>query len=544
MSNDTELLRQYLEGHSESAFSELVHRHLNVVYSAGLRETGGDTALAEDLSQAVFTELARKAPRLLNHPSLAGWLYTAVRHTAANQRRAEQQRRKREDEAHTMNELLSDDSPAESWQRLRPVLDAALHDLKESDRTAIVLRFLEDRSLRDVGAEIGLTENAARMRVDRALEKLRGQLARRGVTSTASGLAAALMVGVCTQAPTALGASITTAAFASSVALSSNTLLFIKLMTFIKTKLAIAGLVVVGVSVPVWQQARLEDARSETKVLQERFADALEAATPKVASAAPSDPELQQLREWKAKAEPELLQLRGMAGLARRANAENEELRQKLAQKEKESSNPLSTVMTDAMGAAMEDAMKTQAEGKLSRMATSLHLTPEQVTAAKEILMRQAKVMAKSMQQGMSGKLNKEEIARMSKEAGNPETQIQELLTADQKANYPAYQKEEAVNTASKVANSELVQLQTTLELSPDQLDPVFAALYQSSLDQLSGNSKPEGKGQAAIMQWTLDQKAKALEPLLTASQLEKFRRQQEIQAKLVKDMLSKMDVK
>src|SRR5208337_2454957 len=104
MSNDAELLRRYVGERSESAFTELVHEHLNPVYSAALRETSGDGALAEDVSQAVFMRLARKAPRLLAHPSLAGWLYTTVRHVAANIRRADQHRQHREQEAQGMNE--------------------------------------------------------------------------------------------------------------------------------------------------------------------------------------------------------------------------------------------------------------------------------------------------------------------------------------------------------------------------------------------------------------------------------------------------------
>ena len=165
MSNDTKLLRQYVEERSERSFTELVQEHVNLVYSAALRETNGDGAQAEDVSQAVFTELARKAPRLLGHPSLAGWLYTTVRHMAANWRRGDQHRRRREEEAQSMNELLSDDSPNEAWQRIQPVLDDALHELKEADREALVLRFLEDRPLREVGTRLGLKENAARMRV-------------------------------------------------------------------------------------------------------------------------------------------------------------------------------------------------------------------------------------------------------------------------------------------------------------------------------------------------------------------------------------------
>src|SRR5512136_1786479 len=141
MSNDTELLRRYVEEHSEGPFAELVHEHLDLVYSAALRELNGDRALAEDVSQAVFTELARKAPRLLRHPSLAGWLYVTVRHLAANSRRAEQHRKRREQEAHTMNELIADETPTTAWAQIRPVLDDALHELSASDREAVVLRF-------------------------------------------------------------------------------------------------------------------------------------------------------------------------------------------------------------------------------------------------------------------------------------------------------------------------------------------------------------------------------------------------------------------
>src|SRR5258707_2502951 len=142
MSNDTELLRRYVEG-SESAFTQLVQEHLNLVYSAALRETNGDGAQAEDLSQAVFTELSRRSARLLSHPSLAGWLYVTVRHLAANLRPSEHRSRYREEKAQTMNELLSEDAPDQAWLQLRPVLDDALHEFRQAQRTAVRLRLLE-----------------------------------------------------------------------------------------------------------------------------------------------------------------------------------------------------------------------------------------------------------------------------------------------------------------------------------------------------------------------------------------------------------------
>ncbi len=543
MSNDPELLRRYVGESSESAFSELVQEHLNLVYSAALRETSGDGALAEDVSQAVFTELARKAPRLLGHPSLAGWLYTTVRHLAANLRRAEQHRRRREEEAQVMNELLGEDSPNEVWQRLRPELDDVLHELKEADRAVVVLRFLENRTLREVGDRLGLTENAARMRVDRALEKLRGQFARRGITSTAASLTAALAIGVITPAPATLAATISSTAIASGAVISSTSLYLLKFMSLSKAQVSIAALVVAGIAAPVWQQTRLNRVESENAQWRAQAVEPGrargEVEPPPPARATPADQaELERLRQWRAQTEPELLRLRGMAGLARRANAEAEEMRKQLAQKASETgANPVSGAMADAMGQAMQQ----QAEGRLSRMTASLHLTSDQAKGVREILMRQAQVMSKGMQQAFSGKYDKDELTRMAKEGGNPETQMKALLTPDQKAAYQTYEKEEAAHTAGIAANTELVQLQSTLDLTAEQLDRVYAALYEVSFNQMTGVTKPSATDQAEVMQWALDQKAKAMESVLTPAQLEKYSKQQAAQAKLIKDIIGKM---
>ena len=172
-----------------------------------------------------------------------------------------------------MNQLLSGDSPNEVWQQVRPVLDDALHELNAADREAVVLRFLEDRPLREVGARLGLNENAARMRVDRALDKLRGQLARRGITSTASGLAAALAIGVLTPAPAALAGTIASTALASGALAGSTPLALMKLMSMTTVKVSVIGaLVVAGVAVPAWQQTRLQRAQAEHAQLRVREA--------------------------------------------------------------------------------------------------------------------------------------------------------------------------------------------------------------------------------------------------------------------------------
>ena len=187
--NDVELLRLYAERQSEEAFSELVSRHINVVYAAALRQVDGDAHLAEDVTQRVFSDLAGKASTLTNHTSLAGWLFSSTRFCALTVRRSEQRRRAREQEAYMMEQVNESRSPSPDWEELSGVLDETMNELGETDREAILLRFFEGRSLAETGAGLGVSDNAARMRVDRALDKLRELLSSRGISSTAAALA-------------------------------------------------------------------------------------------------------------------------------------------------------------------------------------------------------------------------------------------------------------------------------------------------------------------------------------------------------------------
>jgi RNA polymerase sigma factor (sigma-70 family) len=213
MNEDTELLRRFAEEGAQEAFAELVRGKVNLVYAAALRQTGGDAHLAEDVAQAVFLALARDAARLKKHAVLAGWLFTTTRFVASKAVRTQRRRQQREQEAHAMK-LLSNEGNAPQWETLRPVIDEALGELKTEDRDALVLRFFEGRSLAEVGEAIGLAENSARMRVERALEKLRGRLARRGITSTG----AALGVVLANQPALAVPAGLATAASSAALA--------------------------------------------------------------------------------------------------------------------------------------------------------------------------------------------------------------------------------------------------------------------------------------------------------------------------------------
>lgn len=252
MSHDAELLARYAADQSETAFTELVQRHLPLVYSAALRLARGDAHRAQDVTQQVFTELARQADRLTAHPALAGWLYTTTRLMAQRALRTEQRRARREQEAHAMNELLRDSDLDPAWQNLRPVLDDAMHDLGDKDRLAVLLRFFQNKTFKEVGAALALNENAARMRVERALEKLRGHLARRGVTLTGSALGAVLLGHATGMVPATFAATVAGAALASTVAGSAWPLSSLQLLTMAKLKTGfLTALVAAGVITPL-----------------------------------------------------------------------------------------------------------------------------------------------------------------------------------------------------------------------------------------------------------------------------------------------------
>lgn len=190
--DDAELLRRYLDSGAEDAFATLVQRHIGHVYATALRRVGNDAQLAEDVAQKVFSDLARKAPALRNRAALGGWLHIAAQVTAAAVVRAEQRRKTREASTAAMQDSTFPPRDQADLSALQPALDEALVGLKDTEREAIVLRFFQQRSFAEVGAALRVSEDGARKRVERALEKLRRGLARRGITATAVAVGAAL----------------------------------------------------------------------------------------------------------------------------------------------------------------------------------------------------------------------------------------------------------------------------------------------------------------------------------------------------------------
>jgi RNA polymerase sigma factor (sigma-70 family) len=237
MTDDAQLLRQYVDGRSEAAFAELVRRHLALVYHSAVRQLDGDSHLAQDVAQSVFVLLADKSRSLLAHPSLAAWLHAATHFKVAEVRRAERRRRTREAAAHFMQELMQNEVSSGDWERLRPMIDEVLLELNEADREAVLLRFFEERPFAEIAAHLQLGENSAHKRVERALEKLRERLARRGVKSTVAALAMTLgSQAVLAAPPVGLAASVTGTVMASGLPVAAWSL-----VSFMSTKTAVTA---------------------------------------------------------------------------------------------------------------------------------------------------------------------------------------------------------------------------------------------------------------------------------------------------------------
>ena len=238
--NDMDLLREYTRDHSEPAFAGLVQRHINLVYSVALRCTG-NAEDAQDVTQAVFIILARKAASLRDRTVLTGWLYETTRFTAARFIRTRVRRQIREQEAYMQSSLNEPDTDG-VWRQLSPLLEEAMTQLGEKDRALLALRFFENKSGAETAAALGIQEWAVHKRTSRAMEKLRAFFGRRGVSVSAGVLIAAVSANSVQAAPAGLAVTVTAAA-AKGAAVSGSTLTLVKgalkLMAWAKAKTAI-----------------------------------------------------------------------------------------------------------------------------------------------------------------------------------------------------------------------------------------------------------------------------------------------------------------
>ncbi len=322
---DQQLLRDYAERQSEAAFAAIVHRYVDLAYSAAFRMVG-DIHAAKDVTQAVFVALAQNARQLTDRPALAGWLHGTARNLAVKAIRSDVRRRAREQEAAVMNELLSA-SPDTRWEYIAPHLDEALGELSEPEREAVLLRYFKNHDLRTVGATLGISDDAAQKRVSRAVERLREFFAKRGVTVGASGLAVVISANAVQAAPMGLALAISAAATLTGTTLATTATLTatkaIAMTALQKTIVTATVAVLTGAGIYEARHAAL--LRAQVQTLQQQQAALTETikqlqedrddAANRVALLTKSPPKYD-------KSASELLRLRGEVGRLRRESTE------------------------------------------------------------------------------------------------------------------------------------------------------------------------------------------------------------------------------
>jgi RNA polymerase sigma factor (sigma-70 family) len=270
---DQQLLRDYADHGSETAFAELVRRHVDFVYSAALRMVRA-AHLAEDVTQGVFVALAQNTRQLTDRAVLSGWLHLTARNLAANAVRADVRRRAREQEAAAMNQLLSAESDV-AWEQIAPHLDAALGELSEPDHEAVLLRYFEKKSAPEMAGILGISEEAAQKRVSRAVERLREFFSKRNVAIGASGLAVLISANAVQSAPVGLAMAISSAAavLAGTTVSTSTAIVATKViaMTTLQKTLVTATVAVLA-GAGIYEARQAAQLREQNQTLQQQQA--------------------------------------------------------------------------------------------------------------------------------------------------------------------------------------------------------------------------------------------------------------------------------
>jgi len=551
---DQHLLRDYATHRSEAAFAELVRRHVDLVHSAAHRMVG-DPHLARDITQAAFVALAQHAAKLTDRPALSGWLHTTARNLAVKTIRTDARRRVREQEAVVMNELLSSDSEA-SWEEIAPHLDAAIGELSEPERDAVLLRYFEKKSAAEIGSTLGISADAAQKRVSRAVERLREFFTKRGVTVGASGLAVVISANAVQGAPVGLALTISTAA-----ALTGTTLATTATVTATKAiamtalqKTIITATIAVLAGVGIYEARQAAQLRDQVQTLQQERMPLAEQLTQLKSENERLSNQAAQAKASQALSKEqfnELLKLRGKAGVAQADARELAELKSTLAKKSEKS---LSSSNAMNFGMEMFQAMGglNAQQAQLGHMKKVLNLTEDQAQAISELMQKHSREELDMAMKAVTGKMTPEQRQAMVAERSNPEDEIKSLLTPEQLAAYPEYQQAEKIAAADRSANAEASLIANQFDLSKEQQDQIRAALSQVNLNEpasgpntkaisaakANGNLADAASMSIELSKSQLEAKLKILGGVLTPKQIDAYREQQLRQLNMMATMM------
>ncbi len=481
-STDQQLLQDYTERRSDAAFTELVQRHIDLVYSAALRMVR-DAHLARDVTQGAFMALANNAPKLTEIPALEGWLHGTTRNLAANVVRAEVRRRNREQEAALMNEMLSTGAGV-NWENVAPYLDEALGELSELEREALLLRYFKNQDFRSVGATLGISDDAAQKRVSRAVESLREFFAKRGVSVGAGGLVVVISANAVQAAPVGLAVTISAAALASTAATTSTliaaTTKSIAMTTLQKTLVTATVAVLAGAGIYEARQATQLRGQNQTlqrqqgplaeqvDKLQKRFAD----ATNRLADLLAENTKLNSGQNQK-----ELLALRGKVTVlsnqaAKAANAAADKAGKPMADM---SSDPV-------MLEQMREQTSRQVKRDYAKLFADLNLPQDKADALKDLIVKKLNVYVDvnsdltSKNSDQSQKDIMKAAARKIQAAGN---EINQLLGADDYSKFKNY--EDTMDQRYEVSGPQgfARELPAEQALTSDQTEQLISAMAE-----------------------------------------------------------------
>jgi RNA polymerase sigma factor (sigma-70 family) len=557
---DAQLLADYCEHRSESAFAELVSRYIDLVYSVAMR-TAGDAHLAEDVTQRAFIALAQNAHTISKRAVLSGWLHGTTRNIAAQTVRTDVRRRLREQEAASMNELVGAQTD-ENWDAIAPHLDSALGELSSSDREAVLLRYFEQKSAREMASVLDVSDEAAQRRVSRAVERLRQVFARRGIKVSAGGLVLLLPAHSVLSAPAGLSLSIAASAFASAVSTTTALTKAIAMTTLQKTAIGITLAAVLGVGVYEAHQASVlrDDVRSlraQQTPLQDQISQ-LQRQRDEATN------QLALIRDENAllkRNTGELMQLRGQS---HRATADAAELARLKSSPGAGQAGQLPDYMTNAMALGMATAQRSKmkdAQARLGRMAKVLNLTDDQVQTIKSVITNHLQTQSRMALEMATGRFSPDRQKSVGQDRELQESDIKAVLTQDQLAAYPDFLQSEKEFGASTSAQYDAQRIAEEFSLPQDKQEQIRSLLYTANLnagndgamaDQITAAKKDGNYVDAAKLSLEqeksqLESKVQALSNVLSPEQVGEYRKErmnemalQESAVKMLQQMSAK----